>query len=180
MKDTPRHVFLTPQLWVVCCEYFKLIEAKWRIYMSIIEPSLVQIMACRLFGAKPLSETMLPYCQLDPKEHISVKFYLKFKSFDLRKCTWKCHLWMAAILSWPQCVNLDMLGVDIITLVVLKYLFLYDQGSTLSFLAGCPKSHFLGWYRNFLVYFYLKLDNQVVNWTCRKDKLGWIWRADDP
>ena len=25
-------------------------------------------------GAKPLSETMLPYCQLDPKEHISGKF----------------------------------------------------------------------------------------------------------
>ena len=48
------------------------------------------------------------------------------------------------------------------------------QGSTLSFLAGCPKSHFLGWYRNFLVYWYLKLDNQVVNSTCPKDKLGWI------
>ena len=55
-----------------------------------------------------------------------------------------------------------------------------EQGSTLSFLAGCPKSHFLGWYRNFFVYWYLKLDNQVVNSTCPKDKLGWIWRADDP
>ena len=54
------------------------------------------------------------------------------------------------------------------------------QGSTLSFLAGCPKIHVLGWYRNFLVYWYLKLDNQVVNSTCPKDKLGWIWRADDP
>ena len=39
----------------------------------------------------------------------------------------------------------------------------HSQGSTLSFLAGCPKSHFLGWYRNFLVYSYLKLDNQVVS-----------------
>ena len=57
---------------------------------------------------------------------------------------------------------------------------LLTQGSTLSFLAGCPKSHFLGWYRNFFAYWYLKLDNQVVNWTCPKDKLGWIWRADDP
>ena len=37
-------------------------------------PSLVQIMACRLVGAKPLSEPMLPYCQLDHKEHNSVKF----------------------------------------------------------------------------------------------------------
>ena len=55
-----------------------------------------------------------------------------------------------------------------------------QQGSTLSFLAGCPKSRFLGWYSNFLVYWYLKLDNQVVSSTCLKDKLGWIWRADDP
>ena len=49
-------------------------------------------MACCLFSTKPLSETMLPYCQLDPKEHISMKFYSKFKSFYSRKCTWKCHL----------------------------------------------------------------------------------------
>ena len=34
------------------------------------------------------------------------------------------------------------------------------QGSTLSFLAGCPMSHFLGWHRNFLIYWYLK-------WTTR-------------
>ena len=54
--------------------------------------TLLQIMAWRLFGTKPLSETMLPYCQLDHKEHISVKFYFKFKSFYSRKRTWKCHL----------------------------------------------------------------------------------------
>ena len=30
--------------------------------------TLVQVMACRLFGAKPLPEPMLPYCQLDPWE----------------------------------------------------------------------------------------------------------------
>ena len=44
-------------------------------------PTLVQIMACRMFGTKPLCEPMLPYCQLDPKEHISMKFYSKFKIF---------------------------------------------------------------------------------------------------
>ena len=42
--------------------------------------TLVQIMACRLDGAKPLSEPMLIYCQLDPKEHISI-FHLKFEYF---------------------------------------------------------------------------------------------------
>ena len=38
--------------------------------------ALVQILACRLDGAKPLSEPMLTYWQLDRKEHISMKFYL--------------------------------------------------------------------------------------------------------
>ena len=41
-------------------------------------PSLVQIMVFHLFGAKPLSEPMLAYCQLDL---ISMKFDLKTKIF---------------------------------------------------------------------------------------------------
>ena len=36
-------------------------------------PSLVQIMACRLVGAKPLSAPILEYCWLDPWQHTSVK-----------------------------------------------------------------------------------------------------------
>ena len=36
--------------------------------------ALVQIMACRLFGAKPLSKPMLGYCQMDPWEQTSVKY----------------------------------------------------------------------------------------------------------
>ena len=49
-------------------------------------------MACRLFGAKPLFEPLLPYCQLDPKEHILVKSHLNFASFHSRKCAAKCCL----------------------------------------------------------------------------------------
>ena len=49
-------------------------------------------MACRRIGAKPLSKPMLTYCQLDPKEHISMKFNLKFKYFHSRKCVWTCRL----------------------------------------------------------------------------------------
>ena len=49
-------------------------------------------MACRQYGVKPLSEPVLPYCQLEPKEYISVKFYLKFNCFHSRKCTSKCGL----------------------------------------------------------------------------------------
>ena len=64
-------------------QVLSLIEAEWRIYAS-----LVQIMACCLVGAEPLSEAMLPYCQLDPKECISVNFHLQFKSFHSWKCIW--------------------------------------------------------------------------------------------
>ena len=39
-----------------------------------IRQALVQIMACRLFGAKPLSEPMQDYYQMDPCEQTSVKF----------------------------------------------------------------------------------------------------------
>ena len=62
-------------------------------------------MACRLVGAKPLSEPMLPYCQLDPKEHILMKSYLRFKRFHQRKCSWKCRQGIGQYLSRPQCVN---------------------------------------------------------------------------
>ena len=55
-------------------------------------PTLVQIMACHLFCAKSLSEPKLSCCQLDPKEYTSVNFFVKFKSFHSKKCTWKCHL----------------------------------------------------------------------------------------
>ena len=54
--------------------------------------ALFQIMAYRLDGAKPLYEPMLTYCQLEPKEHISMKFCLKCKHFHSRKCVWICHL----------------------------------------------------------------------------------------
>ena len=62
--------------------------------------SLVQRMACRLFGDNPLSEPMF-YCQLDSKEHISIIFYFKFRSFYSRKCIWRCclQIWRPSFLS---------------------------------------------------------------------------------
>ena len=47
-------------------------EAEWRVYASENLPSLVQIMACRLVGAKPLSEPILEYCSLGPYEQTSM------------------------------------------------------------------------------------------------------------
>ena len=59
-------------------------------------------MACRLVSAKPLSEPMLEYCQL---EQTIVKSLSKFIHFIQEKASendvWK----MAAILSLPQCVK---------------------------------------------------------------------------
>ena len=44
-------------------------------YMSLwTGPAMVQVMACRLFGVKPLPEPMPTYCQLGPQEHTSVQF----------------------------------------------------------------------------------------------------------
>ena len=42
-------------------------------------PSLIQMIACRLFGARPLSKPMLYYCQLDHWGQSSVEKYSKFK-----------------------------------------------------------------------------------------------------
>ena len=54
--------------------------------------SLVQILACRVIGAKPLSEPILYYCQLDPKEQTSVKLYSNLRHFHSGKRTWKCRV----------------------------------------------------------------------------------------
>ena len=49
-------------------------------------------MACRLLSAKPLSESMLQYCQLDPQGTYYSEIYLNFKNFHSNKCTWTCRL----------------------------------------------------------------------------------------
>ena len=65
-------------------------------------PSSVQIMACHLFGNKPLSEPMLSFSQLDPWEQISVKSKSKFKYFHWRKCSWQCRLPNGGHFVWPS------------------------------------------------------------------------------
>ena len=49
-------------------------------------------MACRLVGAKPLSEPMPEYYYLDPYEQSSVKFYSKLLECHSRKYVWKGRL----------------------------------------------------------------------------------------
>ena len=49
-------------------------------------------MACRLFSAKPLSESVLGNCKLEPSEQTRVIFKSKYKTFHSRKYIWKCCL----------------------------------------------------------------------------------------
>ena len=44
---------------------------------ELCQYALVHVMVCRLFGAKPLHEPMLTYCQLNPKEQTSVELQSK-------------------------------------------------------------------------------------------------------
>ena len=69
------------------------------------EPALVQVMACHLFGAKPLPEPVQDCCQLDSWEQIQVQWNsigilsFSFKKMHLKLSSAK----MAAILSsWRE------------------------------------------------------------------------------
>ena len=56
-------------------------------------------MACRLFGAKPLSKPILGYCQLDHEEQTSVKFLSKYKLSTHENASEYIVCGMATILS---------------------------------------------------------------------------------
>ena len=74
-----------------------------------IGSALGQKMACRLFGAKPLSKPMLGFGQLDPKEQTSMKFDLKYQIFIHESTFENIICKMVAILSrrmsWYQSSN---------------------------------------------------------------------------
>ena len=53
-------------------------------------PSLVQIIACRLFCAKPLFEPMLVYCQLETNFS---GIQIKIRIVHSRKCILRCAKW---------------------------------------------------------------------------------------
>ena len=63
-------------------------------------------MACRLIGAKPLSEPMLEYCWLDPWNKLQWNFNRNSESFIQENVFESVVCEMAAILSRPQCVKI--------------------------------------------------------------------------
>ena len=69
--------------------------------------SWFQVMACRLFDAKPLPEPMLAHGQLDSWKHILVKFESEFYHSHSIKCNWKYSpVKMVAIMSMVRWVNI--------------------------------------------------------------------------
>ena len=65
-------------MYISCCSLFVLVTLTHppsAAYMrQRIGLALVQMMACRLFGAKPSSKPTLDYCQMEPYKQTSVKF----------------------------------------------------------------------------------------------------------
>ena len=79
-----------------------------------IGASLIQVFACRLFGAKPLPESVMAHCWLDPQEQNSVIFLIEIKTFSLPKLHMKVLFAnVSAILSRPQCVNYVYIYIEI-------------------------------------------------------------------
>ena len=77
-----------------------------------IGSALVQITACRLFGAKPLSKPMLSNCQLNPWGQTSVKFFIKIQNFSFMKM----HLKISFAKWRPFCPGGDELRIMLLTM----------------------------------------------------------------
>ena len=73
-----------------------------------IRPTLVQIMSCRLFGAKPLSNPILGYCSWDPMEETSMQFSSKHKIFHSRISSEKIVCEMGVIFPGGTWVKLSV------------------------------------------------------------------------
>ena len=79
------------------------------------------MIACRLFGAKLLSEPMLTYYVMDPEERTSVKFEWQHDNF-IQENEFEIVVWEnGAILSWPHCVNRMSAGFLVISGLVFSW-----------------------------------------------------------
>ena len=70
------------------------------------------------------------YCQLGPKEHISMKFYLQFKDCHSRNCIWNVVCKMVAIFSQPQPVNALSYFVVVWYHLILPIILVHFTGQT--------------------------------------------------
>ena len=73
----------------------------WRTFWS----RLVQVMAWDLFSAKPLAQTILNYCPLNPREPTLMKFESKYKNGIEENTLATVDCKMVALLLRLHCVN---------------------------------------------------------------------------
>ena len=94
MHTTPRQIYSTHgRKWRLCAKQFRPNPPNyeyqlnwWRIYVYYwTRPSLVRVMACRLFGIKPLPQTTLTHCKSEASKHFPGKFHAQMKHFRSAK-----------------------------------------------------------------------------------------------
>ena len=76
------------------------------VYLSAIQQLLVQIMACRLFGAKPLSEPMLELLTWPVGKNF-IEIWIKILAFSFTKMCFKVSSAKYVILSRSQGVKFE-------------------------------------------------------------------------
>ena len=67
-------------------------------------PLLVLLMACRLFGTKPLSKSMLTNYHLHHGEQTSVKFQSQYSNLKMSSAKWQPFC-LGLSVSMPLCLN---------------------------------------------------------------------------
>ena len=81
-------VWLLTMMYHLAVHLWKMTDQNNAYMRPYTRASLFQIMACHLFDSKPLSDTMLASCLLDPSTQISMEFQLKYKNCLIKK-KWK-------------------------------------------------------------------------------------------
>ena len=84
-----------------------LVNSLWpnhTIWHHVFLSSLVQLMTCHLYSAKPLTESMMIYCQLDAREQYLRKLNQNTKLF-FQENTQKLSFAKRQPFFRPQCVN---------------------------------------------------------------------------
>ena len=105
------HIFHTIYLTRQVIGYFRRIFAQnwclvWTFYCTRLPSvSWSRDFAYSIFGAKPLHGPMLPYCQPDYWEQISVKMESRYNDRQLTNAFENIVCEMVAILPRPQCVQ---------------------------------------------------------------------------
>ena len=92
-QETSQH--LTPLLATERLTHWHIVVYMWVKWTG---SSLIQIMACCLFGTKPFPNRLQVYCQLDTW----VKFKLKYNNCPLHKYSWHVNFFFR-----PECNHQD-------------------------------------------------------------------------